>query len=193
MIDNLISKFSSLPGLGPKSAKRIVLHLLKNSENTKSLLQLMSDVIRSVHPCNLCGNLNQHSPCDICTDNSRNKSLICIVKDIGDLWALEHAKIYSGLYHVLGENLSSTNPSGLDKSIAILKNRIENSTISEIILATSPTVEGQITSHYICDTLKKYDLKISSLGCGIPIGGEIDYMDEGTLSAALTSRKKFDL
>ncbi len=193
MINNLISRIASLPGLGPKSAKRIVIHLMKNNNNiTDSLLKLISQLLNSIKLCKICGNIDESNPCKICLEDQRDRSTICIVKDIGDLWAFEQSGIYKGLYHILGENLSSNSPEELDKSISSLENRITSSNIMyEIIIAASPTIEGQITSHYIFDVLQKYNLKITTLGCGIPIGGEIDYMDEGTLSAALTSRKEF--
>lgn len=182
---------AKLPGLGPRSARRVVLHLLKQKDAlmrplAQSLLQTADNVVN----CEICGNLDVASPCHICTENKRDTKTLCVVENVADLWAMERGSIYRGLYHVLGGVLSAMDGvSPKDLNIDKLANRVANDDISEVIIATNATVDGQTTAHYITERLAEYGVEITRLAHGIPIGGELDYLDEGTLSAALKSRK----
>ena len=144
--------------------------------------------------CKVCGNLDAKSPCSICTDPKRDNKLMCVVEELGDLWAFEKGSIYSGMYHVLGGKLSAINGvSPKELNLGTIPKRVAEYKIEEIIIAINPTLEGQVTVQYIIELLKNLDVKISRLACGIPMGGEIDYLDEGTLKAALTSRQAYEL
>lgn len=190
-INSLISLMAKIPGLGPRSARRGVLSLIKNPD--KLMLPLANKLIeaaKTIRICQLCGNLDTSDICKICLDDSRDKTIICVVEDISDLWALERTSSYKGLYHVLGGVLSAidgVNPE--DLNIKKLIKNIKSNNIKEVILATSATLAGQTTSFYISDLLEEIDITISRLAQGIPIGGELDYLDEGTIGAALNSRK----
>lgn len=192
-IDNLIYIFSKLPGLGPRSARRIVLHLLEDKESRIQLIiDSLADSIEKIKFCNICFNLDSSDPCIICTDETRDNSSIAIVENIGDLWALERSGSYKGKYHVLGSSLNaSNNNKPTDLKLDKLVERIKNSEIKEVIIATNSTLDGQTTAFYITEFLKDLDIKISRLASGIPVGGELDYLDEGTLSAALSLRQPF--
>ncbi|MFN7038143.1 MAG: recombination mediator RecR [Alphaproteobacteria bacterium] len=192
-IDRLVYLFSRIPGLGPRSSRRAVLHLMKYRE---SLMIPLADSIRntanSIKTCQNCFNLDVLSPCTICSSPKRDQTLICVIESVADLWAIERGKIYKGLYHVLGGTLSALdNVSPDDLNIDKLLERASNSETQEIILANNATVDGQTTAFYITERLKNYKVKISQLAHGIPVGGELDYLDEGTLSAALQARKIF--
>ena len=190
-INSLISLMAKIPGLGPRSARRGVLSLIKNPD--KLMLPLANKLIeaaKTIRICQLCGNLDTSDICKICLDDSRDKTIICVVEDISDLWALERTSSYKGLYHVLGGVLSAidgVNPE--DLNIKKLIKNIKSNNIKEVILATSATLAWQTTSFYISDLLEEIDITISRLAQGIPIGGELDYLDEGTIGAALNSRK----
>jgi recombination protein RecR len=190
-IRNLVNALSKLPSLGPSSSRRVAIHLLQHKE--KIMLPLASSMIEltnKIIKCTLCGNLDVQSPCAICTDTKRDLKLLCIVEELGDLWALEKGNIYSGLYHVLGGRLSAINGIGpKELNLDTIRKRVLNAHIQEIIIAISPTLEGQVTVQYVIELLKDLSITISRLACGIPMGGEIDYLDEGTLKAALTSRQ----
>ncbi|MDA9748540.1 recombination mediator RecR [Pelagibacteraceae bacterium] len=192
-IDKLINDISKLPGLGRRSAQRIALFLLKNKE--KNLLPLVDSLnlsYRKIIECSNCGNIDMQNPCNICSNNSRDKSKICIVEDVSDLWTFEKVGFYRGLYHVLGGSLSAIQGIGTDElKIDNLLNRIKSNDIKEIILALSTTMEGQTTSFVIADKLDKFDkLNVTRLAQGIPMGGEVHYLDENTLNTAFQSRKK---
>ena len=153
----------------------------------ESLLSSSENIVT----CEICGNIDVNSPCMICTDEGRSKNQICVVENIADLWALEKSEVFNGLYHVLGGNLSAINSIGPDDlNLKKLIDRIEGEKIDEVILALSATVDGQTTAHYVADTLSKHSVEVSRLGHGVPVGGELDYMDEGTIAAALSSRQK---
>ncbi len=190
-IRNLVNALSKLPSLGPASSRRVAIYLLQNKE--KIMLPLTSSMIEladQITKCTLCGNLDVQSPCAICTDPKRDCKLLCIVEELGDLWALERGNIYSGLYHVLGGRLSAINGIGpKELNLDTIRKRVLHTHIQEIIIAISPTLEGQVTLQYIVELLKDLNVKVSRLACGIPMGGEIDYLDEGTLKIALTSRQ----
>jgi len=191
-IENLIKIIAKLPSLGTRSARRIVLHLLKKRENIiPQLIEALEEVQSHITVCEICGNYDTESPCSICSSALRENSLLCIVQDISDLWALERGGLYKGKYHVLGGVLSAIE--GItpdDLNIGGLLSRIEKEDIKEIILALPATVDGQITMHYISSLLKDKNIQISTLAQGIPVGGELDYMDDGTIKLALDMRKK---
>jgi len=192
-IDKLINDISKLPGLGRRSAQRIALFLLKNKD--KNLLPLIDSLnfsYKKIIECRECGNIDMQNPCNICSQNSRDNSTICIVEDISDLWTFEKVGFYRGLYHVLGGSLSAIQGIGTDDiKLNNLLKRIEARNIKEIILALSTTMEGQTTSFVIADKLEIFkDLNITRLAQGIPMGGEVHYLDENTLNTAFQSRKK---
>ena len=191
-IELLIQLMSKLPGLGPRSARRAALHLIKNREQLlKPLATAMASASQSVKQCSACGNLDTVDPCVICTDARRDPSIICVVEEVADLWALERTAVFKGRYHILGGVLSPLDGIGPeDLSIGGLLNRAGREAISEVILATSATVDGKATAHYITDRLSECNVTVTALAHGIPVGGELDYLDDGTLSAALRERRK---
>lgn len=190
-IDRLVQLLSRLPGLGPRSARRAVLHLLKRRESLMHpLATALTDASERVHACDTCGNLDTANPCGICTDTRRDPKTLCVVEDVADLWALERTVSYKGRYHVLGGTLSALDGVGPDDlRIPELVSRAESVNITEVILATSATVDGQTTAHYVADRLREHGVKVSGLAHGVPVGGELDYLDDGTLSAALRDRR----
>lgn len=192
-IDSLIYIVSKLPGLGPRSARKIVLHLLEDRNHRMDLLaRSLKETAEKVVECKTCFNIDSQSPCSICSNENRDKKKIAIVENIGDLWALERSDCFNGLFHVLGSNLnaaSNKNPETL--RLNSLVSRINNHQIEEVIIATNSTLDGQTTAYYITEFLRDFDLKITRLASGIPVGGELDYLDEGTLSAAFTLRQPF--
>ena len=193
-INQLISDISKLPGLGRRSAQRIALFLLKNKDkNLLSLIQSLNTSYEKIIECNNCGNIDLQNPCNICSNNSRDKNSICVVEDVSDLWTFEKVGFYRGLYHVLGGALSAIQGIGTDElRLNNLLKRIEANNIKEIILALSTTMEGQTTSFVLADKLEKFqELNVTRLAQGIPMGGELHYLDENTLSTAFQSRKKF--
>ena len=190
-LQELIQLFSKLPGIGPKSASRMVLFLLKNKE--KLMYPLSRSLLssgQSIKKCTTCGNLGVKLPCKICSDHKRNKSIICVVEDISDLWALEKTGSFKGLYHVLGGSLSALdNITPDDLMIKELIQRAQSNDIKEIILALNSTVNSQTTLHYITDKLNGSDVKITKIAQGMPFGAELNYVDEGTLTTAMKARK----
>tara|TARA_B100000941_G_scaffold217161_1_gene160032 strand:+ start:208 stop:807 length:600 start_codon:yes stop_codon:yes gene_type:complete len=193
-INQLISDISKLPGLGRRSAQRIALFLLKNKDkNLLSLVQSLNTSYEKIIECDNCGNIDLQNPCNICSNNSRDKKSICVVEDVSDLWTFEKVGFYRGLYHVLGGSLSAIQGIGTDElRLNNLLKRIEANNIKEIILALSTTMEGQTTSFVLADKLEKFqELNVTRLAQGIPMGGELHYLDENTLSTAFQSRKKF--
>ncbi len=194
-IENLIKLISKLPGLGPKSAKRMILKMINNrQELLKPLAQNLSDVFKNVVRCKICGTLKSNtSPCDNCENKSKKFNKICVVENISDQWAIESSSIFQGYFHILGGTLSNNNSQNKeDLLINSLVERISRDNIDEVILATSATVEGQTTAFYIQDTLKKTNIKISKLAQGLPVGGEIENLDDGTLISAFKNRKKLE-
>ncbi len=192
-IERLISLLSKLPGLGPRSARRAALDLIRKRDVVmRPLAEAMALAAERIKTCGVCGNIDVNDPCAICAAPGRDKSVICVVQDVGDLWALERAGAYRGQYHVLGGTLSAID--GVrpeDLRISGLISRVESGDISEVILAMNATVDGQTTAHYITDHLEKNDVNISRLAHGVPVGGELDYLDDGTITAALKSRRPF--
>lgn len=190
-LETLIQLLARLPGLGPRSARRAVLHLVKRREALLlpliDALQAASDTIRT---CSVCGNVDSQDPCAICSDARRDASSICVVEDVADLWAIERSGAFKGKYHVLGGVLSALDGIGPeDLNIAKLVARARAADVREIILATNATVEGQTTGHYITDRLTGISASITRLAHGVPVGGELDYLDDGTLTAALRARR----
>lgn len=189
-IDTLIKYFSKLPGLGPRSGRRIVLHLLRNKESQMPpIIQALTQAAEKVGTCSNCGNLDTLNPCHICSDPRRDMSVISVVEEVADLWAIERCGLYKGQYHVLGGTLSAMDgrtPQTLN--MEKLFARAMTDEVKEVILATNITVEGQMTAHYLTTRLEGCTVKITRLAQGIPMGGELDYLDEGTLGAALKAR-----
>jgi len=192
-IERLIQLLARLPGLGPRSARRAALHLVKKKDALlEPLAKAASDAAANVQLCTVCGNVDSRDPCTVCADPRRDDSVIVVVEDVADLWALERAGATRGRYHVLGGSLSPLDGIGPeDLNIATLVARAKDGGILEIILAVNATVEGQTTAHYITDQLSGSDMTITRLALGVPVGGELDYLDDGTLAAAIKSRTPF--
>lgn len=196
-IDTLIQLLAKLPGLGPRSARRAALHLIKKKDQLLSpLASAAAEAADKVSECSLCGNVDTANPCTICTDHRRDQTTIVVVEDVADLWALERANAVNSLYHVLGGTLSPLDGIGPDDlNIDKLVDRASKLKVdegkAELILAVNATVEGQTTAHYITDRLEGLDVKVTRLAHGVPVGGELDYLDEGTLTAAIKSRSDF--
>jgi recombination protein RecR len=192
-IERLIQLLGRLPGLGPRSARRVALHLLKKREVLmQPLSSALADAARAIRPCSTCGNLDTVDPCSICADPRRDTGLICVVEDVGDLWAMERSRVFTGLYHVLGGTLSALDGIGPDElNIAGLLRRLKDGAIREVIVATNATVDGQTTAHYLAERLSGTAVPISRLAHGVPVGGELDWLDDGTLATALKARRAF--
>jgi recombination protein RecR len=192
-LQRLIELLARLPGLGPRSARRAALALLKRKDGLmRPLAQALEETARRVHPCSTCGNLDTSDPCVICCDRSRDDSQLCVVEDISDLWALDRAGGFRGRYHVLGGTLSALDGVGPDElRINELLRRVGEGRIKEVILATGATVAGETTAHYITDRLTGSGVQVSRLAQGVPIGGDLHYLDDGTLNAALKARRPY--
>jgi recombination protein RecR len=192
-IERLIQLLAKLPGLGPRSARRAALQMIKKKESLLlPLAEAMAEASERVTSCTICGNVDTVDPCTVCTSNKRDRSLICVVEDVSDLWALERSGVMGGLYHVLGGTLSALDGVGPDDlKIGGLVQRAEAGEVVEVILAMNATVDGQTTAHYIMDRLEKVEVKVTRLAHGVPVGGELDYLDDGTLAAALKARREF--
>jgi recombination protein RecR len=193
-LDDLIRQLARLPGLGPRSARRAALHLLKQRETLLvRLAAALTQAANEVRRCSVCGNLDSADPCWVCSDVERDRRLICIVEQVDDLWAVERAGLYKGGYHVLGGTLSALNGTGPeDLRVDRLLERIRDDAVGEVILATSATVDGQITAHYLADRLASAGALVTRLAHGLPVGGELNYLDDGTLGAALKARRPID-
>jgi recombination protein RecR len=189
-IDRLIGLLARLPGLGPRSARRTALHLLKKRESLLAPLALaLTQAAEAIRNCDQCGTLDTANPCAICRDMERDASVICMVEEVADLWAVERSGIYRGHYHVLGGTLSALDGVGPEElKIAKLVERASSAEVKEVILATNATVDGQTTAHYVADRLAQCEVEITRLAHGLPMGGELDYLDDGTLTAALKAR-----
>ncbi|MCV9962259.1 recombination mediator RecR [Pararhizobium sp. BT-229] len=189
-IEKLIQLLAKVPGLGPRSARRAALHLVKKKDQLLGpLAEAMGEAHRKVRICSCCGNVDTSDPCSVCTDDRRDNSVIIVVEDVSDLWALERASAMNTAYHVLGGTLSPLDGVGPDDlNIKGLVERVSKGGVRELIIAVNATVEGQTTAHYITDQLDGLGVKITRLAHGVPVGGELDYLDEGTLTAALRAR-----
>ena len=190
-IEALSAALARLPGLGPRSARRAVLWLVKRRETALGqLLQTLSAVQDTLVECHVCGNVDTRDPCGICADPRRDPRQLCVVEDVADLWALDRAKLFAGRYHVLGGRLSALE--GIrpeDLTIGKLIERVAAGGVDEVVLAMNATLEGQTTAHYLAERLESYPLRITQLAHGLPVGGELDYLDEGTLAQALRARR----
>lgn len=190
-IERLIQLLAKLPGLGPRSARRAALQMLQKRDAVmRPLAEALADAAEKISPCSNCGNLDTCDPCSICRDPRRDESVICVVETVGDLWALERAGAFKGRYHVLGGVLSALDGVGPeDLNLAGLVERAGQPETQELILALNATVDGQTTAHFLADKLSACGVEITSLARGVPVGGELDYLDDGTLSAAFRSRR----
>ena len=190
-IESLIQLLAHLPGFGPRSARRSTLFLLNKKEShLMPLIRSLQEVADKVKICPVCGNLDTEVPCNICANVKRDASQICVVENVADLWALERAGLFTGHYHVLGGVLSALDGVGPEElKIESLMARVQSGTVKEVILALPATVDGQTTVHYLAERLAKYPVKITTLSRGIPLGGELDYLDDGTIQMAFKSRR----
>lgn len=190
-IEALTQALSRLPGFGPRSARRAVLHLLKKRETTLDpLLAALSAVSQKLTTCHICGNVDTHDPCAICADPRRDDRSLCVVEEVADLWALDRARLFPGRFHVLGGKLSALD--GVrpeDLRIDALVRRVGAGGIDEVVLAMNATLEGQTTAHYVSERLEAFPIRVTQLAHGLPVGGELDYLDEGTLAQALRARR----
>ncbi len=190
-IEALTQALSRLPGFGPRSARRAVLHLLKKRETTLDpLLAALSAVSQKLTTCHICGNVDTHDPCAICADPRRDDRSLCVVEEVADLWALDRARLFPGRFHVLGGKLSALD--GVrpeDLRIDALVRRVSAGGIDEVVLAMNATLEGQTTAHYVSERLESFPIRVTQLAHGLPVGGELDYLDEGTLAQALRARR----
>lgn len=191
-IENLIKAVAKLPALGTRSARRIVLQLIKKKDSQMlPLIQALQNVADNIRVCPTCGNFDTDEPCHICADLSREQDTVCVVRDVADLWAMERVGLYRGQYHVLGGILSALDgitPEDLNMERLFL--RLKQGVIKEVILALPATIDGQITAHYMLSRLKEYPVKVTTLAQGLPLGAELDYMDDGTIQLALSARKE---
>ncbi len=190
-IEGLTQALARLPGLGPRSARRAVLHLMKKREGAlEPLLAALQSVAANLSTCSICGNLDTRDPCAICADPRRDDKSLCVVEEVADLWALDRSRLFPGRYHVLGGRLSAlegVRPEdlGIDRLVV----RIAAGGIDEVVLAMNATLEGQTTAHYLAERLEKFPIRLTQLAHGLPVGGELDYLDEGTLAQALRARR----
>ncbi len=190
-LDALIQIFARLPGLGQRSARRIVLRLLQSPESRMvPLARALADAALAVRSCSVCGNLDSRDPCSICSDAERDRGIVCVVEGVGDLWALERARVFQGLYHVLGGTLSALGGTGPDDlNVSGLLARVSGGAVGEVILALSATVDGATTAHFLADRLAGSGVRVTRVAQGVPIGGALDVLDDGTLATALMARR----
>ena len=187
----LMRLLAKLPGLGPRSARRSVVYLLQNKEALmEPLAKELQKAVETIKECDLCGNLDLTSPCHICVHPARDRKTICVVEDVADLWALERNTAFKGLFHILGGTLSALDGVGPDDlRLKELFARLESDQVEEVILALNATIDGQTTAHFVADQLANKGIKVTAIAHGVPVGGEIDYLDEGTITTALQSRR----
>ena len=190
-IERLVQLLSRLPGLGPRSARRAALVLIKKKETLlQPLAAALEEAGRVIKACGVCGNLDTSDPCAVCADPRRDASLMCVVEDVADLWALERAAVFRGRYHVLGGTLSALDGRGPDQlNLGALVERVKAGGVREVVLGLNATVEGQTTAHYVMDLIAPLGVSVTRLAHGVPVGGELDYLDEGTLAAAFAARR----
>ncbi len=192
-VERLIALLAKLPGLGPRSARRVALKLLQHPEARMLPLALaLAEAAKAVRSCSLCGNLDSRDPCAVCADPQRDRGLICVVEGVSDVWALERAHVHRGLYHVLGGTLSALAGMGPeDLNVASLMQRVREGGVGEVILALAATVDGATTTHWLMEKLKPLGVVVSRVGHGVPMGGALDVLDDGTLAAALRARRVY--
>jgi recombination protein RecR len=190
-IEALSAALARLPGLGPRSARRAVLWLVKHRESAlPALLEALAGVAETLVECRTCGNVDTRDPCGICADPRRDARSLCVVEEVSDVWALDRARLFPGRYHVLGGRLSALDGvAPEDLNIASLLARVEGGAVDEVVLAMNATLEGQTTAHYLAERLEAFPLRVTQLAHGLPVGGELDYLDEGTLAQALRARR----
>jgi recombination protein RecR len=190
-IEALSSALARLPGLGPRSARRAVLWLVKHRESAlPALLEALAGVAETLVECGTCGNVDTANPCGICADPRRDARALCVVEEVSDVWALDRARLFPGRYHVLGGRLSALDGIGPENlNIASLLARVEGGGVDEVVLAMNATLEGQTTAHYLAERLEAHPVRVTQLAHGLPVGGELDYLDEGTLAQALRARR----
>jgi recombination protein RecR len=193
LLEQLMRSFSRLPGLGPRSARRVVLHLFKGKRGgALELADTLMKVAKEIKTCALCGNLDTASPCGICSNTERDGTVVCVVEDVVDLWAMERSKVFHGKYHIIGGTLSAIDGRTAEKlNLAGFVTRLERDGVKEVIIATNSTLDGQTTGFYIADLIENLPVKISRLANGIPLGAELDYLDEGTLLHAMQMRRNY--
>ena len=193
-LEYLIKIFSKMPGLGPRSAQRLVLHLIKKREIIlDQLIFNLENISKRIKFCPICGNVTLNEVCEVCSDKARDTTLVCVVEDISDLWAMNRSGAFNGVFHVLGGLLSPMEGVGPEElRISNLSERVASGCVKEIVLALGATITGQTTANYIFQELDKYSIKITSLAQGVPVGGELDYLDDSTIVAAFNARRKFD-
>jgi len=190
-IERLIALLAKLPGMGPRSARRATLALLKRREQLLTpLAQALADAAERVKTCSVCGALDTRDPCAVCADPERDAGMICVIEEVGALWAMERGRIFSGHYHVLGGSLSALDGIGPEElNIGSLVKRVTAGGIREVIMATNATVDGQTTAHYLAERLAEHDVPLTRLAHGVPVGGELDWLDDGTLATAFKARR----
>ena len=193
-LESIIKIFSKMPGLGPRSAQRLVFHLIKKREIILNQLILsLENLNNKIKYCEICGNVTLDTMCEVCSDKSRDNGLVCVVEDISDLWAMNRSGAFNGVFHVLGGLLSPLEGIGPEElKISTLSQRVASGSVKEIVLALGATITGQTTANYIFQELEKYSIKITSLAQGVPVGGELDYLDDSTIVAAFNARRKFE-
>ncbi|GIR95167.1 MAG: recombination protein RecR [Paracoccaceae bacterium] len=193
-LESIIKIFSKMPGLGPRSAQRLVFHLIKKREIILNQLILsLENLNNKIKYCEICGNVTLDTMCEVCSDKSRDDGLVCVVEDISDLWAMNRSGAFNGVFHVLGGLLSPIEGIGPEElKISTLSQRVASGSVKEIVLALGATITGQTTANYIFRELEKYSIKITSLAQGVPVGGELDYLDDSTIVAAFNARRKFE-
>ena len=193
-LESIIKIFSKMPGLGPRSAQRLVFHLIKKREIILNQLILsLENLNNKIKYCEICGNVTLDAMCEVCSDKSRDNGLVCVVEDISDLWAMNRSGAFNGVFHVLGGLLSPIEGIGPEElKISTLSQRVASGSVKEIVLALGATITGQTTANYIFQELEKYSIKITSLAQGVPVGGELDYLDDSTIVAAFNARRKFE-
>ena len=193
-LESIIKIFSKMPGLGPRSAQRLVFHLIKKREIILNQLILsLENLNNKIKYCEICGNVTLDTMCEVCSDKSRDNGLVCVVEDISDLWAMNRSGAFNGVFHVLGGLLSPLEGIGPEElKISTLSQRVASGSVKEIVLALGATITGQTTANYIFRELEKYSIKITSLAQGVPVGGELDYLDDSTIVAAFNARRKFE-
>ena len=193
-LESIIKIFSKMPGLGPRSAQRLVFHLIKKREIILNQLILsLENLNNKIKYCEICGNVTLDAMCEVCSDKSRDNGLVCVVEDISDLWAMNRSGAFNGVFHVLGGLLSPIEGIGPEElKISTLSQRVASGGVKEIVLALGATITGQTTANYIFRELEKYSIKITSLAQGVPVGGELDYLDDSTIVAAFNARRKFE-
>ncbi len=193
-LESIIKIFSKMPGLGPRSAQRLVFHLIKKREIIlNQLIFSLENLNNKIKYCETCGNVTLDTICEVCSDKSRDNGLVCVVEDISDLWAMNRSGAFNGVFHVLGGLLSPIEGIGPEElKISTLSQRVASGSVKEIVLALGATITGQTTANYIFQELEKYSIKITSLAQGVPVGGELDYLDDSTIVAAFNARRKFE-